>query len=74
MKYFPGATGKGKVVELEVKESDTVHDVKNMIHKQERVPTANKALTFKDEQLQDDRVLSSYFDVKEKSTLYLEGI
>lgn len=73
VKYFPGATGKSEVIELEVKESDTVDDVKKMIHKQKGIPIAKKALRFEGEQLQDDRTLSSYYDIKAKSTLYLEG-
>lgn len=70
VKYFPGPSYTKK---LKVNESDTVRDFKKMIQKQEGISTENKALRFKERQLQDDRVLLSYYDIRDETILHLEG-
>ena len=73
MEYFSGATGENKKIKLKINELDTVSDLKEMIHNQEGIATKNKALEFEKEQLQDDRFLLSYSDIKDESTLFLKG-
>ena len=71
VKFSHGATYKQ--IELEVNESDKVRDIKEKIRDQEEIPVYCQTLKFNGKQLEHDRILVSYYDIKDKPTLDLEG-
>ena len=74
VEHFSGAISESKKIKLKINESDTVGDLKIMIHNQEGITTDNKVLrSEKGEQLQDDRFLLSYYDIEDESILCLKG-
>ena len=60
----------GKTLTLEVKAKDTIEDVKAKIEKMEGVPPGRQTLFFANQQLEDNGTLS-YYNIQDKSTLYL---
>ncbi|CAL5010663.1 unnamed protein product [Urochloa decumbens] len=59
-----------KIITLEVNSSDTIGDVKSMIHGMEGVPPDEQNLVFSGKQLEDRRKLS-YYSIHNESTLNL---
>ena len=71
MKYL---SQKGDLtIEVIVVETDTVDDIKAKIQSQESISTYSKYLMFKGKKLESRRFLVSYFNIDDKSMLYLEG-
>ncbi|PKY28142.1 ubiquitin precursor, partial [Rhizophagus irregularis] len=60
----------GKVIEFLLDESDTIHDVKQMVWKRTRIPVYKQRLLFCGEQLHDSSTLKSC-NIQNESTLEL---
>lgn len=60
----------GKKIPLEVNSSDTIGDIKNMIHQKENIIPENQRLMFGGIQLIDDQTVSSY-SIVDESLIYL---
>ena len=71
VKFSQGTTFKQ--IKVEVTESDKVSDIKERIRKQEGIPVYYRLLKFNKEPLEPDRVLMSYYNIEDMSTLDLEG-
>ena len=61
----------GKTFTLKVKCSDSIQDVKEMIHDEEGIrPSEQRLILYSGKQLEDGRTLS-YYDIQNKSNIYL---
>ena len=65
MKILPG-----KTIILNVEPEDTIHNVKKIIHDKEGIQPESYRLIYEGNELEDSGTLS-YYNIKEKSKLYL---
>ena len=71
VKYSHDTTDR--TITLKVKASDIIRSVKAKIESEEGIPADSQQLKFKGIQLEDDHTLS-YYNIEERSMLYLEGL